>query len=500
MESITKEFPGVKALSNVSIKVGECEVLGLLGENGAGKSTMVNILGGVLKKDSGTIVIDGKEVDFKNPIDAQKTGVAFIHQELSLFTHLSVAENIFINSFDPLKGFPIIYDKKTLTDKTKAILEMLSAKIKPSTIVRNLTMGQRQLVEIARAVSLNAKIIIFDEPTSSLADTERQKILDVIRMLRAQGKAIIYISHDIEEAINITDNVAVLRDGEYVGKISTQGVEGEQVEEVKNQIIKMMVGTSIESMFTKTSVVKGDVVMSVSNMTRDGYVNNVSFELRQREILGFYGLIGAGRSELARMIFGMDRASTGEVYVDGVRVKKPSPRVMKKLRVGFLSENRREEGLILPMSVRENITITDLGKFVKGLIGRIHYNKEKDLANKMVDSLRIITPSINQVVAKLSGGNQQKVVVAKWLHLKPDIYILDEPTKGIDVGAKKEIYKLIVDLANQGASVILISSEIEEILGMSDRIIVMRDGFIAGEFDNIGEPVVEERLLACAIG
>jgi ribose transport system ATP-binding protein len=497
MENITKSFPGVKALNNVSIALREGEVVGLLGENGAGKSTLMNILGGIVQKSEGKIYIADKEVDFRNPIESQKAGIAFIHQELSLFSKLTVAENIFITTFPTRRLNPFI-NQRVVEAKVTEVLKGLEANIHPNTLIQDLTMGQRQMVEIASAICKEAKIMIFDEPTSSLSDSDRARLIQIINMLKKQGKIILYISHDIEEAIEVCDRVLVLRDAQNSGEIDTSHVPVNEVLQVKDDIIRLLVGMSLENIFEKTYVKKGEVVLSVNNLTRKGYIEDVSFELRKGEILGMYGLIGAGRSETVRAIFGLDPIDGGEVVIKGNRLEKLEPRTLMNAGVGFVTENRREDGLILGMSIKDNITITSIKDIVKGIFGTIQIKKEVEIATRMSSDLKVASPSIYQQVGKLSGGNQQKVVIGKWLQLRPDIFILDEPTKGIDVGAKREIYKLIFGLVESGVSVILISSEIEEIMGMSDRIFVMRSGRITGEFDVAD--ATEDRLLHCAMG
>lgn len=485
MEGIEKSFPGVHALKQCHFDLNIGEVHALVGENGAGKSTLMKILAGIYKKDAGEIFYKGKEIDFSSPKEAQDAGIGIIHQEINLIPHLTVAENIFIGK-EIMKGCFI--DQNAINQETRKLLNSLNLRIAPETKVKDLTVAKQQMVEIAKALSYNSEVLIMDEPTAALTEDEIEELFGFIRDLKARNCAVVYISHRIEEIFVISDRVTVMRDGQYVATLNTS-------ETNKDEIIKMMVGRAIyEQPKTKSTVPEGaPVVLKVENLTSKD-VKGVSFELRKGEILGFAGLLGSGRTETARLIFGADPKISGDIYVNGQKVEINSPQDAVANGIGYLSEDRKRYGLALGLSVQENATLACLEDFVEK--GFINSKKEEEVTKQYVEKLNIKTPSIKQLVMHLSGGNQQKVVIAKWLIKNCDILIFDEPTRGIDVGAKSEIYKLIIDLTKEGKSIIVISSELPEILRLSDRILVMCEGVNTG-MQNI-EEADQESIMKCA--
>ena len=473
MNEIDKSFPGVHALDHVNFEVKKGEVHALMGENGAGKSTLMKVLTGIYTKDSGSIVFEGKEVEFHNTREAQDAGIVIVHQELNMLGHLTVAQNIFIGR-EFKKGIRI--DDKKMNEEASKLFQKLHIDIDPTEMMSNLTVGKQQMCEIAKAISHEAKVIIFDEPSAALTETEIEELFKIIRDLRKQQLGIVYISHRMDEIKVITDRVTVMRDGGYVGTLITK-------ECTKDDIINMMVGRVIyEDPKTESAVPKdAPVVLKVEKLNAGRMVQDVSFELRKGEVLGFSGLMGAGRTETARAIFGADPKTGGDIYINGQKVEINSPQDAVKYGIGYLSEDRKRFGIVVQKSVAENSTMAALENFVKGLF--IDKNKENKIAQDYVESLATKTPGVDQLVVNLSGGNQQKVVIAKWLIRNCDILIFDEPTRGIDVGAKNEIYKLMNRLAEEGKSIIMISSEMTEILRMSDRIVVMCEGRKTGEID-----------------
>lgn len=473
MKEIDKSFPGVHALDHVNFEVKKGEVHALMGENGAGKSTLMKVLTGIYTKDSGSITFEGKEVEFHNTREAQDAGIVIVHQELNMLGHLTVAQNIFIGR-EFKKGIRI--DDKKMNDEAAKLFQKLHIDIDPTETMSNLTVGKQQMCEIAKAISHEAKVIIFDEPSAALTETEIEELFKIIRDLRQQQLGIVYISHRMDEIKVITDRVTVMRDGGYVGTLITKDC-------TKDDIINMMVGRVIyEDPKTESTVPKdAPVVLKVENLNAGRMVQDVSFELRKGEILGFSGLMGAGRTETARAIFGADPKSSGNIYINGQKVEINNPQDAVKCGIGYLSEDRKRFGIVVQKSVAENSTMSALENFVKGIF--IDKKKENSTAQDYVESLATKTPSVDQLVVNLSGGNQQKVVIAKWLIRNCDILIFDEPTRGIDVGAKNEIYKLMNRLAEEGKSIIMISSEMTEILRMSDRIVVMCEGRKTGEID-----------------
>ena len=471
MTDIDKSFPGVHALDHVNFEVRRGEVHALMGENGAGKSTLMKVLTGIYTKDSGSIVYEGREVAFKNAREAQDAGVVIVHQELNMLGHLTVAQNIFIGR-EFKKGIGI--DDKKMNAEAAKLFQQLNIDIDPTETMSNLTVGKQQMCEIAKAISHDAKVIIFDEPSAALTETEIEELFKIIRDLRKRDLGVVYISHRMDEIKVITDRVTVMRDGTYVGTLITE-------ECTKDDIIHMMVGRVIYEDPKTESTVAPDapVVLKVEHLNAGKMVQDVSFELRKGEILGFSGLMGAGRTETARAIFGADPKQSGRIYINGKEVNIRSPQDAVKYGIGYLSEDRKRFGIVLQKTLAENSTMASLENFSRGPF--INKRAERKIAKKYVDSLATKTPSVDQLVVNLSGGNQQKVVIAKWLVKNCDILIFDEPTRGIDVGAKNEIYKLMNRLASEGKSIIMISSEMTEILRMSDRIIVMCEGKKTGE-------------------
>ena len=473
MKGIDKSFPGVHALDHVDLEVRKGEVLALMGENGAGKSTLMKVLTGIYKKDSGSITFEGKEVEFDSPRAAQEAGIVIVHQELNMLNHLTVAQNIFIGR-EIMKGK--IIDDARMNQESKKLFDRLNISIDPTEMMGNLTVGKQQMCEIAKAISHDAKVIVFDEPSAALTEAEIEELFKIIRDLRDKGLGIVYISHRMDEIKVITDRVTVMRDGTYVGTLITK-------ECTKDDIINMMVGRVIyEDPKTESKVPEdAPVVLKVEHLNAGKMVQDVSFELRKGEILGFSGLMGAGRTETARALFGADAKESGDIYINGRKIEIKSPEDAVKNGIGYLSEDRKRYGIVVGKTVAENTTMASMKDFMKGIF--INKKKEDEVAWEYVRSLKTKTPTVDTEVVNLSGGNQQKVVIAKWLTRNCDILIFDEPTRGIDVGAKSEIYTLMNELVAQGKSIIMISSEMTEGLRMSDRIVVMCEGRKTGELD-----------------
>lgn len=486
INNISKFFPGVKALDKVTLDLYPGEVHAICGENGAGKSTLMNILSGHYKQDEGEIFLNKQKIDLNSPLEARKLGIAIVHQDHSLVNNLNVAENIFAGC-QPVNTFGLINYKK-LNTLTKELLNRLQITgIKPGTLVEYLSPAKKQMVEIAKALSQKPDILILDEPTASIAETEVNIIFDLIASLKKEGVSILYISHRMQEILKIADRVTVLKDGKYQGteKIAETSI---------NKIIKKMVGRDLlEKNFRSTS--KGEVVLKVKDLTGSGFTN-INFSLHKGEILGLAGLVGAGRTELARAIFGADPILQGNIFINGkeITIKHPEEAIQHKM--GYVPEDRKDKGLFLNMSVAHNIASTGLQYLSKnGFISKDKlYKRAEDYKNK----LRIKTNDLNQQALFLSGGNQQKIVLAKWLSLNPEIFIVDEPTHGVDVGAKAEIYQILTDLAVQGAAILLISSELPEILALSSRILVMYNGHLTGELT--AEEATEEKIMHLASG
>ena len=488
MEHISKSFPGVKALSDVTIDLQYGEVLALVGENGAGKSTLMKILTGIYPKDEGTITLQEKEITVQSPKQAQELGISIIHQELNLMKDLTVAENIFIGR-EPKGTMNLLVNDKQLNKQTAELLGKLNLDLDPKTKVRNLTVAKQQMVEIAKALSFNSKILIMDEPTTALTENEIDTLFDIINSIREKGVGIIYISHRMDELKRISDRITVMRDGTYVDTLKTSETE-------MSKVIQLMVGRHVY-IESKPNIASGEkeTVLKVSNISTKHLLKNVSFELKKGEILGFAGLMGAGRTEVARVLFGADPSTTGTINLHGNEVKIKSPADAVKQGIGYLSEDRKQYGLLVNMDVKSNIALATIKDYqTKSYF--VSDSKIKKTATKYVESLKIKTPSVDQEIRLLSGGNQQKVVIAKWLQRDCDILIFDEPTRGIDVGAKGEIYKLLDELAASGKSIIMISSELPEVLRMSHRIVVMSEGKVTGVLSS--EEATQEKIMEYA--
>jgi inositol transport system ATP-binding protein len=470
LNGITKEFPGVKALDNIQLKVRPGTVHALMGENGAGKSTLMKIIFGIYTPDAGTISFKGQTIKINGSKDALNLGISMIHQELSPVPHMTVAENIYLGR-EPTNAFGWINSKKMEKD-AKQLFESLKMNIDPTAKMIDLSIANMQMVEIATAVSHKADLIIMDEPTSAISETEVERLFQIVRTLKEQGVTIIYISHKMDEIFRISDEITVFRDGQYIGTREASAL-------TQDMLIQMMVGREIKQIFHKEDAEISDVALSVRNLTKNGKFQDISFEVRAGEILGIAGLMGSGRTEVIQSIFGIDPPDSGEIHIKGKKVRIRSPRDAIRHKIGLLTEDRKITGAFLPLSVKDNMIISSIDNFIgKGFVKRKLVN---DTCAAFVERLNVKTPSLNQVIMNLSGGNQQKVLMARWLLNNPDILILDEPTRGIDVGAKSEIHKLMSRLAQTGKAIIMISSELPEVLGMSDRIIVMHEGNLKGE-------------------
>lgn len=488
MENISKSFPGVKALDQVSFQLKAGEVHALLGENGAGKSTLMKVLTGVYHKDNGVIKINGKEVDIADPKAAQELGISIIHQEFNLLPHLTVAQNIFIGR-EPRKVKGIL-DEKKLNEDAKKILKRLDLDLEPTDIVKDLSVAEQQMVEIAKAISVDSRVLIMDEPTAALTEGEVEKLFEIIKTFRNEGIGIVYISHKMEEFQHIVDRATVMRDGQYIGTVNFK-------ETTLDHLIQMMVGRDLKDQYPEKHAKIGENFLEVKNISRENVLDNISFNLRKGEILGIAGLMGSGRTELARAIFGADPIDKGEIYLHGKKINISNPGDAISEGIGYLSEDRKRDGLALGLGVEDNIVLASLKDFANkfGIVQRDKTLKESE---KQVKDLKVKTPSLAQKVGNLSGGNQQKVIIGKWLCKNMEVFIFDEPTRGIDVGAKYEVYNLMNQLADDGAGIIMISSELPEILGMSDRVLVMCEGRIAAELDI--EEANQETIMFYATG
>lgn len=476
MTDIDKKFPGVQALDRCRFELRAGEVHALVGENGAGKSTMMKILTGVYRKDGGTIQYKGQNVEFSDTKEAQNLGISIIHQELNLMPDLTVAQNIFIGR-EPRKLGGLLLDDRKLNEQAAELFRKLNVKLDPRTKVADLTVAMQQMVEISKALSFESEVLIMDEPTAALTNAEIDELFRIIEQLRASGAGIVYISHRMEELKRITDRITVMRDGCYISTVPTR-------ETAVDDIISMMVGRKIDLEAKPATIANGAAkVLEVKGLNRGNVLKDISFELKQGEILGFAGLMGAGRTEVARAVFGADRIDSGEIYIGGHRARIREPEDAVKRGIGYLSEDRKRYGLLVDMDIKTNLSMAALRKFWKGP-GWMTEDEMRRNAEQYTASLKIKTPGVNQLVKNLSGGNQQKVVIGKWLTRDCDILIVDEPTRGIDVGAKTEIYNLLEELAQQGKSIIMISSELPEILRLSHRVIVMCEGRITGELSS----------------
>jgi ribose transport system ATP-binding protein/inositol transport system ATP-binding protein len=487
MEHITKSFPGVKALEDARLELDRGSILGLLGENGAGKSTLMNVLGGIYKPDEGSISIDEMPVTINTVHDAQNLGISFIHQELALVPYLSVAENIYLGR-ENKNRFGMV-SKNAMYKNARQFMDIVGLDMDPAARVSWLSTGQQQMVEIAKAFSLNARIVVMDEPTSSLSEKEIEILFKTARELKSRSIGIIYISHKMSEIFDLTDRVMVMRDGRYVGEKKTE-------ETNPDELIQMMVGRELKNYYVRTYNPRGGAALEVKKVSSAfTLVKDCSFTLYKGEVLGFYGLIGAGRSELMNCIMGFDELAGGEISVFGEKITKPNPLTVRQHGLALIPENRKTQGLILENTVAFNTSIAVLEKFINWL--RVNRKKEMEIVNYGIESMAVKTPSVNQRVVNLSGGNQQKVVLAKWLATAPKILIMDEPTRGIDVGAKAEIYRIINELAAQGIAVIMVSSELNEVINMSDRLAIMWEGGIAAilEKENFSQDLILKHAL-----
>jgi ribose transport system ATP-binding protein len=488
MVGIDKSFPGVHALNDCQFNLRAGEVHALVGENGAGKSTIMKVLAGIYAKDAGTIRVKGNEVELHSPRAAQALGISMIHQELNLMPHLTVAQNVWIGR-EPRGRIGFMVDEKALNENTEKLFELMRLKLNPRTKVADLSVAKQQMVEIAKAISYNAEVLIMDEPTAALTETEIEELFRIIRQLQERGVGIVYISHRLEELKLISSRITVMRDGKYVDTVNT-------ADTTKDEIIGMMVGRTIyESAPEVPEDTDQEIVLDVRNLNRGKQIRDVSFTLKKGEILGFAGLMGAGRTEVARAVFGADTVESGEVFVHGRKVEIHSPGDAVAHGIGYLSEDRKRYGLALGMDVEANVVLASFNRFLKWL-GFVDAKATHATALKYVDMLQIKTPGVQQTVRNLSGGNQQKVVIGKWLTADTEILIFDEPTRGIDVGAKQEIYHLLNSLTREGKSVIMISSELPEILRMSHRILVMCEGRITGELT--ADQATQEKIMKYA--
>ena len=487
VRDIIKSFPGVKALKGVSLRVMPGEVLSVVGENGAGKSTLMKILAGVQSQDSGQILVDGVERKFSSVSDAMSHGIAIIHQELNLADNLEIGANIFLGREPRRLG---IINNQKINAEAKALLERIGLNVSPRMLVRELTVGQQQMVEIAKALSINARVLIMDEPTSSLSAGESARLFQVIRDLRSAGVSIVYISHRLAEVQDLSDRVTVLRDGENAGELQRQDVS-------HDSLVRLMVGRDISRFFVRNPHPKGDVAIEVKDVVTATWPRHrLNLKIRAGEIVGIAGLVGAGRTELLRTLFGVDAPVSGSIEVAGHVVPLKSPQDAIAAGVALVPEDRKQQGVVLEMTIRENTGLASLHQHSR--FGFLNFAVEKMQSAEMGKRLRVKAPNDLHRVGNLSGGNQQKVVLGKWLALKPRVLLLDEPTRGIDVGAKQEIYQLMDELAGQGIAVLFVSSEMEEIIGMSDRVIVMHEGRITGELNR--EELSEESVMHLATG
>ena len=490
MRGVEKRFPGVHALKGVSLSVDAGEVVALLGENGAGKSTLMKVLGGVHQPDSGEVLIDGEPVGIRSVSDATRYGVAFIHQELNVLDNLDVAANVFLGR-EPLRGGPLrLVDNRRMREETRRHLARLGLEIEPDTPLSRLSIAQQQMVEIAKALSQDARILIMDEPTSSLTLSETARLLGVVKELRAQGVGVIYISHRLGEVKEIADRAVVLRDGANAGELMREEID-------HDRMVRMMVGRDIQSFYQHPAGEKEPRYFVVEGLRTARYPGQrVSLDVGRGEILGLAGLVGSGRSEVAGALFGVEPALEGEVRLGGERVRIRSPQDAIRRGIYLVPEDRRTAGLITDMALRENVTLPSLGRYAKASL--ISFGREREAAREVCDRLNVKAPSVESPAANLSGGNQQKVVLAKWLSLGPKVLIFDEPTRGVDVGAKAEIYALLRGLAEGGVAVLMISSDMEEILHVSDRVAVMHEGLVTGVLGR-GE-CTEENIMRLAVG
>ena len=488
LRGITKRFPGVLALNGVGLEIRAGEVHALLGENGAGKSTLIKSIAGVYQPDAGEMRVDGRPVSVRRPHDAQALGISTIFQEFTLAPDMTVAENIFLGR-EPLRVRALsIVDRRALVRQTRELLDSLDLQIDPLAIVRDLGVAQQQMVEIAKALSLDAKLIIMDEPTATLTAHEIERLFEAIARLQQRGVAVVYVSHRLDEVKAVCDRATILRDGAYVATVPVATT-------TIDEMIRLMVGRDLNEKFPKVQIEPREEVLRVEGLTRQGVLHGISFSVRRGEIVGIAGLVGSKRTETARAIFGVDPLDSGQIFLHGrpLRVRTPADAIAHG--IALIPEDRKRQGIFATLSVWENVVLGALRQFLRrGLLDR---RREKQRAGEFVSSLRVATPDLDKRVIELSGGNQQKVVIAKWLNTNAEVFLFDEPTRGIDVGGKIEVYRLMGDLLSRGAAIVMISSELPEILGLSDRILVMREGRICGEFAR--SEASEEKILNCAL-
>ena len=492
MEGISKAFPGVQALRDVDFEADAGQVVALVGENGAGKSTLMKILSGVYRKDAGRIYLQGREVEIQNPHHAQQLGITIIYQEFNLTPNQSAAANIFVTREPRQRGLGRLFnfvDRRRMEREARQLLDRVGARVPATALVRDLSVAQQQMVEVAKALAVDARIIVMDEPTSALGEDEVETLFGIVQTLKAQGIAVVFITHRLEEVFRIADRVVVLRDGRRVGSMPIG-------EATTDTLIQQMVGRELTEVFHKEAAEIGEPLLEVQGLSRKGMVQDVSFVLRRGEILGFAGLVGAGRTETARLIFGADHRDAGQIHIDGQPVQIHSPVDAVHAGIGFVPENRATQGLVLKLPVLENVVLPTLNDHARA--GWLDQRGLRQAAQEYVDKLDIRTPHLQQKVEFLSGGNQQKVVVAKWLASNPKVLIMDEPTRGIDVGAKAEVHALMSRLAQAGMGIIMISSELPEILAMSDRILVMSEGRVAAILERA--EATQEKIMAYASG
>lgn len=490
LQNIAKSFFGIPALKDVTLGLKKGELLSLIGENGAGKSTLMNIVGGILPADSGELYINGEPYRPTRPSDAKKAGIAFIHQELNLFTNLSINDNVFIDSFPKMGVLPLI-KKSEMSSRVDKALEAVDLHVSADTIVEKLSPGERQLVEIAKALSSEPKILIFDEPTTSLTNKETEKLFGIIDKLKEEGKSIIYISHILADVEKLSDQIIVLRDGCITDRDKKENY-------TIDRMIQSMIGREINQLYpTKTNQPSKEAALSVKGLSQSGIVHNINMDIYKGEVVGMFGLMGSGRSELARIIYGLDPYETGEIIINGEKAEKHNPQKAIEHKMAFVTENRREEGLLMEFSILDNLSLVSVPSSAKGKLKIVNEECVRSKADTIVDQLKVKCPPIENNPAKsMSGGNQQKVVIGKWLLADPEVFIVDEPTRGIDVGAKYEVYNIINQLAAEGKAVWVISSELEELMGICDRILVMGNGEIHGELTR--EEFDKENILKAA--
>jgi ribose transport system ATP-binding protein len=488
LEGITKAFPGVTALDDVSLEFRRGEVHGLVGENGAGKSTLMKILSGVYHADAGRIVLDGREAHFRSPHEAQQSGISIIFQEFSLVRAFTVAENVFLNR-EPTTVLGHL-DRRAARERTRGLLAEIGIEMDPDAKVEDLSVVQQQVVEIVKALSVTARVLIMDEPSAALTDKELRKLFQIIRALAARGVTVIYISHMLEEVFEIADRVTVLKDGKVVGTRPARELS-------RDDLVRMMVGRTIEDYFPGLGGEPGPVLLDVRGLSRKGSLSDITFQLRAGEILGVAGMVGSGRNLLARCILGLDRHDAGEVTVKGGRPPRDFHAAMAA-GFGYITDDRKAQGILGPLSIQENVTIANLPSYLS--LGFIRRGREKADARRQVEALSIRATGIGQAVETLSGGNQQKVLIARWLLRQPDVFVISEPTRGIDVGAKAEIYRIMREVTAAGKAILMISSELPEVIGMSDRIMVMRAGRVEGILDQHSGRATEEQVMSLAVG